>query len=871
VQGHSTIIRIFLAGLLIPLALVANGQTEEPTSTRDTTNFNTEIDSTASGLIVVEPDTVMIEEGPIEEIITYPATDSTVYDIAEQRVRMYNAAKVTYGTITLESDYIEYDFIKGSVLAYGQTDSLGQPIGRPVFTENGQSFTADTIRYNFESKKGVIKEVRTNDGESYVHAEVSKKQENDHIHNLGGKYTTCSQEDPHYHFRFKKMIVIPDDKVITGPVYMKLGKIPTPLALPFGFFPNTTEQKQGILIPSYGFSDGLGYFLIDGGYYIPVNEHWDTKLTADIYSRGTWGGRNLTRYFNKYRYNGNIDLSFTNRLTGDRELLNFSKTQSFFLRWSHTQDRKARPSTSFSANVNMGTSNNFSTNLNSSQNDFISNTFGSGVSYTKQFSTSRLSANLRQSQNTQSRSFNLTLPQITFNKNRFFVPLGWMTKNGVKARKLDNILGINYSSQFENTLVTTEPELRFDNLERLRGQLKNGVSHTIRANSSIKLGHFTLNPNASYNERWHFAKTQEQFDFGSGEAVTDTVNGFFTTRDYNLGADLTTKIYGMSTFKGDGIQAIRLVMTPSVGYSLAPEQSFFQTYEDTVSVQEYNPFMVSAYSQGNIAERSAITFGLVNSLEMKVKTGRDSVATTKKVKLIENFSVRSNYNLAAEKFQLAIFNVAARTTLFKNVSLQYSGTFDPYAVDDNGARINEFRYKTGGPIVRNTSNTFALSTALSGGEGKKKRNPLEAEFVDDNELEEIENNRRDYVDFNIPWKLNLSYTLNTRKSYLPKDEGGRIDTTIVAQHGIAFNGNFRVLEKWKVGFTSGYDVVDGDWTPTNLTLSWDLHCWEFTGNVIPFGQRKSYNIRIGIKASVLQDLKLQKRGNLDSGANTLPF
>ena len=815
-------------------------------------------------------DSTKTYKSPISDIISYPAQDSTVYDILGERVEMYRAARVDYQDISLEADYINFDFRKMEVYAYGLPDTSGQVQGRPVFSQGGTSFKCDTIRYNFGAEKGLISGVITNDGESYVHAEISKKQENGDIHNYGGKYTTCNLDHPHYHFRFNKMIVIPDDKIITGPIYMKVGKIPTPLGLPFGYFPNTTKQKAGILIPSYGKSGNLGYFLINGGYYLPISDRLDSKVTGDIYSRGSWGLRNQTRYFKKYAHTGNVDLTYNRQLNGDKDLLDFSRTTSFFIRWNHTQDTKARPGTTFSANINAGTSNNFRNNYNSSLNDYISNTFASGVNYSKRWSSSQLTTSVRHSQNTTNRTVNFTLPQIGFNLNRFYLPLSFLRQSKAGPKKAYETIGITYSSTFENRLNTTEQQLRLDNSSVLKKQMINGVNHNVSALTSMKMGYFSLNPSFRLTERWHFAK-QEKF-YGDSALVTDTLRGFYATRDYSMNASLTTKIYGLFGFKNSRIKAIRHVITPSLGVSYLPEAEYRKTVLTDEEEILYNPFSVSAYSQGSSSERASIDFSMLNSLEMKVRARSDSATVKdKKLKLIENYSISTNYNVIADSLNLADIRMSARTTLFKNTQLQYNGTFSPYQVDSIGRNVNRFLWSKNGPILRGKSHNISLSTQLSGGTGKSKKSGSEPEpsFAKKDELQEVRNNPTAFADFSIPWNLSLSYTVNIYKQYLPQESGFLLDTTLVSQHGVLFRGDVRLFKKWMLGFSSGYDLKNSDWTSTVLTLNWDLHCWAFSATVIPFGDRKSYNLTLGVKASVLQDLKLQKRGNLGDGQGLL--
>lgn len=806
-------------------------------------------------------------KSPIEDVITYPALDSTIYDIASQTVHMYNDAKVTYGDITLEADYISYDFSRMEVLAYGLPDSTGNTVGKPIFKQGSSAFNSDTIRYNFTTQKGLIRKVVTNEGDSYVHSETSKKQANGDIHNYGGKYTTCSNEKPHYHFRFKKMVVKPNDKIVTGPVYMKVGKVPVPLALPFGFFPNSTKQKAGILIPGYGQSQSLGFFLINGGYYLPIGESMDTKLTGDIYSRGSWGLRNITRYIKRYRYNGNFDLTYNKSLNGDPDLANFSSTSSFFVRWTHSQNSKARPGTSFSSSINAGTSNSFRNNYNSSQSDYISNTFTSSVNYSKRFSDSQLTLSARHSQNTSNRSINFTLPQVGFSLNRFFLPLSFLKNSSSGAKKWYETIGVTYNSTFQNTLNTTEPDLRFDNIKGLSKDIVNGIQHNVGASTSIKAGYVSISPSFRLTERWHFAR--EEFSLiNDSTAVADTVGGFFSTRDYSFSANMTTKVYGMFNFKGNGVKAIRHVMTPTLGFRYSPDYDYREELLVAGSALEYNPYVVSAYAQSAFrGEQGSLTFSLQNNLEAKVRSRSDSTkSSTKKVKILENLRASTSYNLMADSLNLANISLSARTTIYKNTSIQYSGVFDPYDVNRFGQKINRYRVNSSGPWLRATNHNIAFSTRLSGGQGNNKKKK-DSDFASDDEREVLENNKEDYVDFNIPWNLNLSYTLNMRNSFIYQNET-LIDTTIT-QQGVLFNGDFRVLERWKIGVNSGYDFTQGDWTATSLSLYWDLHCWEFVANVIPIGPRQSFNLRIGIKAPILQDLKLQRRGTLGNGEGLL--
>jgi hypothetical protein len=442
--------------------------------------------------------------------------------------------------------------------------------------------------------------------------------------------------------------------------------------------------------------------------------------------------------------------------------------------------------------------------------------------------------------------------------------LSFLRNSSTGGKKWYETIGVTYSAQFDNRIDTEESEVRLNNLSALSSQVVNGVRQNVSASTSVKAGYVSITPSFRLTERWHFAR--EEYALIGDSAALDTTNGFFTTRDYSLSANMTTKIYGMFNFKGDGLKAIRHVMTPSLGFSYSPEYDYRQELEVQGDPLEYNPYVVSAYSQNAFSGESAsLNFNLQNNLEGKVKTKKDTTGTgTKKVKFIENLNLSSGYNLVADSLNLSDIRLSARTTLFKNTALQYSSILDPYQVDGQGRNINKFRWNGSGPILRALNHNVAFSTRLSGGQGKnKKKEEEDNTFASQDEIERIEDNKDQYVDFNTPWNLNLSYTLNLRNQYQLVGET-LVDTTFT-QQGILFNGDVRLFKKWKIGVNSGYDITMQDWTATTVSLYWDLHCWEFQANVIPIGERKSFNLRIGVKAAVLQDLKLQRRGTFGNG------
>jgi len=781
---------------------------------------------------------------------------------------MYNQAKVTYGDITLEADYIAFDFQNNEVLAFGKTDTAGQIVGSPIFSEGDQSFNCDTIRYNLDSNEGVISSVRTDDNESYVHAEKSKRHSNEQIHNLWGKYTTCNKEDPHYHFRFKKMIVIPakedkGSKIVTGPVFMKVRKVPLPLALPFGFFPNSNKQKAGIIIPSYGESGSLGFFLRRGGYYLPLGEHFDTQLTGNIYTRGSWGLRSATRYVNKYKYSGGLEINYDVRKIGDTELNTQSQTNTFNISWDHRQDAKASVNRTFTARVNIGSIQKDRNSLSTSTENFLSGNSNSTISYTKTFKKSQLSATFTHNQNVSSGEYTFNLPSLNFTLNRFFLPTSFLRKNKGGSKWYEKI-AVNYNSRSENRLQNlTESELRIDDLSGLSTKFINGIIHNVGVTTSLKAGPLSINPSVSYRQRWHFKRNERFLNTDSLTYDNDTTAGFWMTDDMNMSANMTTKIFGMFQFKSDKIKAIRHVITPSVGFNYTPEANFDigGIESDTLSFEEYNPysFGLSAYSQSNRTKTGALTFGLMNNIEMKIRDRKDTTGVGyKKVGLIDNISLTSAYNLTADSVNLSNIKLGARTKIAKNLNVTYTSNYNPYLVDGNGRRINEFRWSNGAlPILINNSLTLDFNFSGGSGKNRKKEKPSRTSDISV-EQEVIENNRSSFVDFNVPWSFNAFYTLNTNNDF--NTITGTYNKEI--SQNVRSRGDVRLLEKVKLAYNISYNLETRETNALSLDLHWDLHCWEFVASYIPNGIRQSYNIRLNVKSAILQDLKLQKRGDL---------
>lgn len=795
-----------------------------------------------------------IKSSGLDDVVTYAAEDSMTFDVNTKQLFLYGKADVKYTDIKLDAAYIELDMAKNNVYAIGKPDSTGKIVDSPFFVQDSHEFKSKEMRYNFESKKGLISQVITKEGEGYLHGEVIKRDSSNTFYIKNGKYTTCSnEEDPHFFISAPKIKMIPDDKIVTGPAYLVISDIPTPLALPFGFFPTKNKQAaSGILIPAPGQSNNLGIFLKDGGYYWAVNDYMDLTLQADLYTRGSWAAKATSNYKLKYRYNGNYSIRYSNIKIGRENFPNYENNKTFFVRWNHNQDPKARPNSKFSADVNAGTSN-FSKYGASTGSDYLTNTYQSSIRYDKSWSGTpfNLSANLRHSQNNITKVMDVSLPDVVMSMNRIY-PLKKEGRLG-GPNWIDN-LGLSYTGNIKNDVRTTESGISKYFQDSVIDLMKNGMKHSVPLSTSVKFfKYLTFNPNVSYSEIWYLNKYEKSFIPLDSTVVTDKINGFNSTRDLNLNASFTTKMYGMYAFKSSNIKAIRHVLTPNIGFTYNPAlgKLIEGPYGYKGATTKYSPYESNVFGGATTYKSSTLNFDLINNIEMKVRSSKDTVSGTKKIKLFENLQVGSSYNFAADSLNLNPITLGARTQLFESINIVYNSSFDPYAVDSIGIKRNEFNYINNESLLRLTNAQLAVNFTFKSKHAKSKTT---SNKTSQTEMDKINANRNAYVDFNVPWSLNANYNLN----YLRNDNITLKDKKEYTQT-VSFSGDVSLTKKWKIGFNSGYDFTNKDVTYTSLNIYRDLHCWEMQFNMVPFGFRKSYSFTINVKASVLQDLKLTRR------------
>jgi hypothetical protein len=830
----------------------------------------------------------------INSEVDYTATDSLVFALDGGKVELYGEARITFEDIELTADYILYEMDKNLVTAFGIPDSTGKAQGNPIFTDPSGSFESKRLQYNFKTQRGYIEEVVTEQEGGFLHSEETKKHQNGHIHLKNGKYTTCDAEHPHFYIAITKGISMPGDKIVSGPAYIVLADVPLPLGIPFGFFPNSKTKTSGIIIPKYGEETRRGFFLRDGGYYFAMNDYMDLKLTGDIYSNGTWGLRLGSNYRLNYRFTGNLSLQYYKNVTGYQNIEGqYSVSRDYRIGWSHSQDSRANPTSSFRASVNLSSSS-YDRNHTRNINSVMTNTKQSSISYSKSWPNSpfNMSASLNHSQNSNTGGVNMTLPKIALNMGRIN-PFKRKVATGPKRWYED--IQLSYSSILENR-ISTYDSLLFTS--SVFDDMKNGYRHNIPLSLAVKpfrrvaaLQSFAITPSLNYTGMVYTRQTvkwvtYEEEDDGQGGMILNPVindsliNKFSYAQSLfpSISSGLSPKLYGTYQFRGNGrMEVIRHVMTPTASMSFVPDLSAIQAdYFRVLTDPENGGDTLQIYSiyedqiYGTPTSRGAsgsVNFSLRNNIEAKMRSRNDTIDELEKVSLLDNLSFSTSYNMfhtdtLSPAWRPISFN--GNTRLFKNkLNLSFRGTMDPFGYDETRSRTTETYFSQTGRPIRLTNASISAGFSLQSRQGKDKdeseqpdqesrlNNPDQArrdpmETYDPN----VEDYYGEYVDFDIPWSMRVDYSFSYSR---PRDASTeKIVQTVRA------SGDFSLSPKWKIGFNTGYDLDRKQFTTTNLSIYRDLHCWEMRISVVPFGEFKSYNFQINAKSTILQDLKYKK-------------
>ena len=840
--------------------------------------------------------TKVVPKSDIQSMVKYYGEDSIITDFVNKRVYLHKDAWFEYGNIRLDADLIIIDWEKSELFASGTVDSLGNIVGNPIFKEGQSTYEIrKEMRYNFKSQKAIIKDVVTEQQDGLLRGQTIKKDFDGSIYLDHGFYTTCNLAEPHWHINAAKIKSIRGNKVVTGPFNLYFNDIPTPIGLPFGIIPDTPAEKaSGIIFPSWGQERVRGFFLRNFGYYFAFNDFIHTRLTGDVYSQGGYGIKASTLYKKRYRFGGGFNIDYQKFASPITEL-NPLDYNTIWVNWQHTPE--SRGNSRFSASVNAGTTNYNNVMINPTS--FMTNVrseFSSNISYSKTFvgTPFTMSANLRHSQNVQTDEVNIILPDIAVNMNRrnpfqnskieplktFNIAWNFNLQNSITNR-ITPQFGVQ--NQTADLVATQRPAVlpfNFQNLPQLLRDANNGARHTIPVSSNFRiLKHFTGTASANYTELWYLERINYFFNPVENRVDKIQENGFNRVGFYTSSFAMNTNLYGFYNFKGNGkIQTIRHHMQPSFGFSFTPDFSnpalgYYQMVQTDTSgrMQLFSRHQGFIFGGAPIGEARALSISIRNVVEAKLK-GDSEDGKSKKIPLLQSLNVATNYNFAADSFNLSQININTRTSFFDDkLSINLSGNIDPYAersfLNSRGdvvtRRVNEFAWNAGQGIGKLRSVQMNINGTINPTSSQRNPGQMRDELTNDflrqggvlnefveQEINRIVNDPSQYMDWNIPWNLGFGYNIAYNKN-----PGASANVT----SAMTIQGDLSLSEKWKIKFNGGYDFMTQKITQSMIGIARDLHCWQMDVSWIPFGRFTSYNVDIRVKSAMLRDLKVSRR------------
>ena len=877
----------------------------------------------------------MLQKSSLERPAFSTAKDSIITDFRNGRrmIYYYGGATVTYQNMKLTADYLEYDMLTNTVYARGQMDpTTGEMTGLPEMTEGGQTYKMDELRYNFTTQKARITNMVTKESEGLLQGKKIKMMPDKSINLRDGIYTVCDLEEPHYYLKLSmaKVITKPSQKTVFGPAWPVVAGVPVPIGLPFGFVPKKPTRATGLLMPTFGEEQARGFFMRDAGMYFVFGDYFDLSVTGDYYTLGSWAVDINSRYKVNYKFNGNFALTYSNDQAGEKGSKDFVQSRNFGVKWSHSQDSKAHPGTSFTASVNFSSPSNNRYNATSVQ-QAQQNQIGSSISYSHNWNGKfSLSVNAMHNQNTRDSSYSFTLPNITFTVNRFYP---FKQKTRVGKEKFYEKISFGYNTSFQNRVAFKLRDLQdyvMDGDEYTYETDKNGNRRRVKAfgdslamkalnkmtngmahNFQIGLPSFTLfkyinvSPSVSYGMNWMFSKgrqyledevdkdgnpvivqDKEGHDVIAQKVISDpgrAFNAFGVTHTYSGSMSLSTRIYGMFNFgKHRKVQAIRHVISPSISLSFSPEKgtsfngwrtldAYYDKRGSYHAESMYNIYSITGHHNSvqppGRGKSGTMSLSIGNNLEAKVRDMKDTTGTgSKKVKLLDQLNINTSYNFLADSMRMQNVGVTASTNLFNKINISGNMNFDPYAIDGQGRRINKLNVLATGVPLRLTNASVSASFSINGkgaidgndgskaGGGKSEANTYQRIYYHPVTGEYIPGGYVYYMNPNAPWSLNFSYSFNYSKSYTYMAATQELVTNNKFTQTLNISGNVKLTPRMSIQATTGFDFMAMKFTSTQISATYDLHCFNIAISWVPMGMYKSYSFRIAANASALADL-----------------
>ncbi len=798
----------------------------------------------------------------IEAKVVYQSQDSIVFDMLSQRVKTFGNSKVQYESIDLSSDFIELYISKSEIFAKGLPDSAGTGIqGNPVYKDASETFDADSMKYNFKSKQGLAFGIYTKQEDGYLHGGRTKIHANKEIHVQHGKYTTCDAKCPHFYIELTKGKVIPNDKILFGPAWLVVDEIPIPLVIPFGYFPISKGRSNGIIIPTIGEERSKGFYFRNMGLYFGLGDFVDVKLTGDVYTLGSWRSNLSSNYVKRYKFSGNVDVGYSSLVLDE-----IRQNPTFNVKWSHSQDAKSMNNASFSANVNYG-SVGYARQNTYNTDEFLNNSVSSSVYYSKKITGTPLnfSTSLYHQQNNRDSTVYLTLPQFNLSASSI---TPFRRKKMVGKERFYERITVSYTGNYQNKLSGAKMDSSFYT-KQTWDAFQSGVSHSIPVSTSFSvLKHLHVSPNFNYTERWYTEKLVRTWDDTKpvysnsdttyGGIVESQIQEFNRVYNYSYGISCNTKLYGMYQFQSPYIKAIRHIISPSMSFNMSPDFSnpkynYYSTYQKNTAgdIASYSYFEKGIYGIPGSQKQSSLSFSINNNIEAKVRDANDTVTGYSKIKLIESLSVTGSYNFAADSLGMSLIQVGGYTTIAKRIRVNYSSTFDPYALGvkqqnttKQVVRTNTYMLDKYGSLWRKTDESWRSGISYAFGPLQQGEKPKRT---------------GEYAYWDVPWNLNVGYNISVPRKYYYNYNNELDSVSNKIQQDLSLSGKFSLSKKWNITFATGWDFEEKALSYTSVDVYRDLHCWHMKFNWIPLGDRQRWEFVIRVNADMLKDLKYEMK------------
>jgi LPS-assembly protein len=810
-----------------------------------------------------------VSKDTLDAPIAYSAQDSVVLDMPTKNITLYNKATTQYKDIDLAAYNIRMDQPNNLLLATFSRDTSGEMIGRPKMTQAGTKMESDSMVFNMKTQKGITINTFTQSGEMYVMGEKMKKISKDDYFAFHGRFTTCNLDTPHFAFRTNKMKLINKEMAITGPVHPEFEGVPIPIYIPFGYFPISAGRHSGFLAPTFDVSSQYGLGLDGIGYYKVLSDNLDFAITANIYSYGGYNIYFKPEYKVRYRYTGHMFFAYQNtRTLSNTGESAYDENKTYNFQWAHTVDSKAHPGQNFSASVNLMSAKYNNYNL-TNPTAVYNNSINSSIAFSKTFSDGKynLTVNGNHSQNNLNGLVNINAPSVGFTAITIYP---FAPKDFIGTPKWYYKLGIGLSS---NITGNTSFYDSLSSFHHILDTFKYGAQNNVPITLSLPpLGFLQVTPGVSFQNRIFSNKYDYVWDPYLQKLDTSSTKGIYFANSVAFSLSLSTAIFG--TFQNFGknsrVLGIRHTIRPTISFSYSPDlsKSYYTTpvqYTKEGNFQSINQFNGNVYSAFTPGAFGGINFGIDNNIEMKVKSKTDTTAgANEKVKLIDGFGLNGSYNYLADSFKLSPIYFYLRSTLFKQINISASTTLNPYQHDSLGININKYAWEGNGfNLGQIIGGNIAISTSFKSKPKDPKKAEEDKKYLEENQipmtideqqaqLDYIRQNPGEFVDFNISWSVNISYSFSFSNTFV----AGRYQTQISS--AMILNGDFNLTEKWKMGFNCYYDVKNLKMQSLTTFLSRDMHCWQMAINVTPVGPWRSFNITINPKSSILRDLHINR-------------